>query len=153
MISTEGKPVWQHLRHEGGGTVVIHAKDCDGFTLPIDEVVHACQSPERIDEFCRQVATLLDRLAKWLADRQSEVHAAYLELEPEGAIFLVVRKAKAFDPAFEDALSMLDLEIARDENLDMIRLRVLALPCSSEDTVASFLRIERSFRYVVGRTE
>ena len=52
----------------------------------------------------------------------------YLALEPEGTIFAVVRKAKLFDPAFEDALSILDLEIAQDSEFNLIKLRVLALP-------------------------
>jgi hypothetical protein len=150
MISSEAKPVWQHLRQADGGSVVLHTKDGDDFCMPIDEVVKACRSQEEIDQFCQQVGALLERLSRWLIDRKPEIQAAYMGLEPDGAIFLVVRKAKAFDPAFEDALSLLDLEIAQNDDFNLIKLRVLALPSSSEQTIASFLDIKNTFRYTVG---
>jgi hypothetical protein len=147
MISSEPRSMWQHLRQEDGGKVMIHTKDGDCFGLPFDDLVNACQSSTQFTAFCRQVGTLLDRLAGWLEERRSEVEAAYVGLEPEGAIFVVVRKAKAFDPAFEDALSILDLQVAQDSDFHLIKLRVLALPRSSKETVASFLQLERAFRY------
>jgi hypothetical protein len=147
MISSEPKSTWQHLRQEDGRSVMIHTKDGDCFVLPFDELVNVCESSTQFTEFCRQVATLLDRLAAWLKDRQGEIEAAYVGLEPEGAIFVVVRQSKAFDPAFEDSLSILDLEMAQDADLNLIKLRVLALPRSSKETVASFLELERAFRY------
>ena len=150
MISSEPKSTWQHLRQEDGGSVTIHSKDGDCFGLPIDDVVNACKSKAELTEFCRQVGTLLNRLAAWLEERGGEVGAAYVGLEPEGAIFVVVRKAKAFDPAFEDSLSILDLEVAQDSEFELIKLRVLALPWSSKETVASFLELERAFRYTGG---
>ena len=118
MISSEPKSTWQHLRQEDGGSVTIHSKDGDCFGLPIDDVVNACKSKAELTEFCRQVGTLLNRLAAWLEERGGEVGAAYVGLEPEGAIFVVVRKAKAFDPAFEDSLSILDLEVAQDSEFE-----------------------------------
>lgn len=151
MISSETKSAWLHLRQEDGGSVVIHTKDGDRFVLPIDDVVNACQSSAQINEFCRQVGTLLDRLTEWLTECQSEIEAAYVGLEPEGAIFVVVRKAMTFDAAFEDALSILDLEVAESADFKLIKLRVFALPRSSEQTVASFLELGRAFRYVVNR--
>jgi hypothetical protein len=63
----------------------------------------------------------------------------------------VVRNSREFNPSFEDALSVLDLEIAHDSAFDLIKMCVLALPYSSMETVASFLEIGRSFKYVTGR--
>jgi hypothetical protein len=153
MISSAPKSAWQHLRQEDGGSVMIHTKEGDRFSLPINDVVNGCQFKDKINEFCQQVGALLDRLAGWLVERQSEIEGAYVGLEPEGAIFVVVRKAKAFDPAFEDALSILDLEVARSEDFNLIKLRVLALPCSTQETVASFLDLERAFCYAVGHED
>jgi hypothetical protein len=148
MISAESKSTWQHLRPEDGGSVMIHTKDRDCFGLPFDDLVNACQSSTQFKEFCRQVGALLDRLAGWLEERRAELEAAYVSLEAEGAIFVVVRESKAFDPAIEDALSILDLEIAQSPEFNLIKLRVLALPRSSKETVASFVDLERAFRYV-----
>ena len=153
MISSKLKPGWQHLRQADGGSVVIHAKDGDNFCMPIDGVVQACRSQAEMDQFCQQVGALLERLSRWLIDRQPEIQAAYMGLEPDGAIFLVVRKARAFDPAFEDALSLLDLEIAQNDEFNLIKLRVLALPSSSEQTIASFLDIGNTFRYMAGHDQ
>jgi hypothetical protein len=153
MIATESKSVWQHLRQEDGGYAVIHTKDGDRFTLPINDVINACKSREKINEFCKEVATLLDRLAEWLAGRQSEIAEAYLGVEPEGAIFVVVQNAKAFDPDFEDALSLLDLDVAQCEDFNLIKLQVFALPHSSKETVATFLELDKAFRYAVDRED
>jgi hypothetical protein len=153
MLATEHKPTWQHLREEGAGSAMIHLKDGDRFALPMDEVILACRSWEKAAQFSSQVSALLDRLANWLSDRQSEFASAFLGLEPDGVIFVVVRKSREFDPGFEDALSLLDLEVAHDVAFNLIKMRVLALPFSSTETVASFLEIGRSFKYVVGHEE
>ena len=153
MISTKTKSVWQHLRQEDGGPVMIHTKDGDRFTLPIDDVVNACRSTEKLNQFCQQVSRLLERLAEWLEERKSEIEGAYFGFEPAGAIFVVVRKAKVFDPGFEDALSMLDVEVAQSEDFSLIRLRVLALPRSSKETVASFLELEKALCYAADRED
>lgn len=147
MVSSEVKPVWQHLRQGDGGTVVIHANDGDRFALPIDDVVRACKSRENVTQFCKQFGSLLGKLADWLDDRQTQIEAAFLGLEPEGAILVVVRKDKAFDPDFEDGLSILDLDVAQDDAFSLIKLRVLALPLSANGTVASFMQLERAFSY------
>jgi hypothetical protein len=147
MIAVEPKHGWHHLRQEDGGSVMIHTKDGDRFGLPLDDVVKACQSAQQMKAFCQQVGMLLYRLSEWLGDRSPEIERAYLAIEPGGALFVVVRNSKRFDPAFEDALSMLDLEVTQDNTLDLMNLRVVALPLSSEETVASFVDLERSFRY------
>lgn len=153
VAALERGPVWQHVREEFGGTVVFHPKDGDRFALPMEDVVHACRSWEKAGEFSSQVSTLLDRLAKWLAERADQIDSAYLGLEPDDVLFVVVRREKTFDPAFEDGLTMLDLAIAQSEDLSLIKMRVLALPCATRDSVASFLDIERALRYVGGRAK
>ena len=115
----------------------------------MDDVILACRSWEKAGQFSSQVSNLLDQLATWLSDRRAEFASAFLGLEPDGVIFVVVRNSKEFDPGFEDALSLLDLEIAQDNAFNLIRIAFLALPYSSIETVASFLEIGRSFKYVV----
>ncbi len=149
MLATEQKATWQHLRQEGGGSVLIHQQDGDRFALPMDDVILACRSWEKAGQFSHQVSVLLDRLATWLSERKAEFASAFLGLEADGVIFVVVRRSKEFDPGFEDALSLLDLEIAQDSAFELIRMRVLALPYSSIETVASFLETGRAFRYMV----
>jgi hypothetical protein len=145
MLATEKRPTWQYLREEDGGRVLITPKEGEAFGLSIDDVVRACRSQEQIGAFTQQLGELLERVAKWLAERSAEIHKAYFGLEPDGAVIAVVRRDKRFNPDFELALSDLDLSIAEDPGFNLIKLRVLALPFSPDETVASFVRFTHSW--------
>ena len=56
-----------------------------------------------------------------------------------GLLFLVVRREAEYEREFEDALTDLDAEIACDEEFDLIRLSVLALPHCPPEAMQSFL--------------
>ena len=139
------KPTWV-LTQEGNPDrkVMIVTKDGDRSVLPLEIVVRACKSVEKFMEYKRQFEDVLDRLAQWLAEHGSEVERAYVSPEPGGLMFAVIRKGRAFDPAFEEALSDIDLEIARDRDFNLIKLRAIALPESSEETISSFLDISHA---------
>lgn len=111
----------------------------DSFGLPIDDVGRACGHQEKLQEFLQQFGDLTERLSQWMSERSQEIDRAYLSLEPDGVAFVVVRKSKRFDPDFEDALSGMDLRVAHDDRFSLIRMRTLALPCSAESTVSSFI--------------
>ncbi len=145
MIETEKRASWQYLREAHGGRVLITPKKGEAFGLSIDDVVRACRSQEKIGLFTQQLGELLERVAIWLAERGAEVHKAYFGLEPDGAVVVVVRADKKFNPDFETALSDLDLLVAEDPAFDLIKLRIFALPYSSDETVASFIRYTHSW--------
>jgi hypothetical protein len=145
MLATQKRPAWQYLNQVAGGRVLISPKEGEPFGLSIDDVVAACRSQENIASFTEQVCDLLDRVAKWLGERASEIHKAYFGLEPDGAVVAVVRQDKRFNPDFETALSELDLSIADDPTFNLIKLRVFALPFCSDETVASFVRYTHSW--------
>ncbi len=126
MSAIKQKPIWQHLRQSDGGEAFITPKEGEPFGLPIDEAVEACKSWEKVGQFSRQVNDLLECFTRWLADRQTEIDRAFFALEPDGVVFAVVRKDRAFDPDFEDALSQLDLDVAQDDAYSLIKLRVIA---------------------------
>lgn len=146
-MTTLTKPRWRHLSEEDIKGITVTMKSGDCFEIPLKDLARACQSQEKIETFARQVGTLMQRLGAWLIERATEIHRAHLTIEPDGIMFVVVRNDKAFNPDFEDALSYLDLEVAQNADLDMIRLRVLALPYTSEDTVASFLDSPRKWTW------
>ena len=136
---------WQFLSHQGGKRVVITDENNDRFVLRVEDVIRACRSAEKFEEFANQISDVLDRLAAWLIERADKVDRAYLSLETDCVAFTVVLKTKSFDPDFEDALSLIDLEIAQDQGLNLIHLRSLALPLSSDTTVSSFLTHENGW--------
>ncbi len=145
MFTTLKRSTWQYLREPEGGRVLITPKEGEAFGLSIDDVVRACRSQEKIGMFTQQLGDLLERVGKWLAERTTEVHKAYFGLEPDGAVVAVVRRDKRFNPDFEMALSDLDLSIAQDPGFDLIQLRLLTLPYSPDETVASFVRFSHSW--------
>ena len=142
---TQAGTAWQRLR-EDGGDVVIEPLDEDRFTLPIDDVIRACRYQEKAGAFQKQIGLLLRRLHTWLHERTDVIDRALLSVEADGLTLAVVRKDKAFNPDFEDALSALDLEIANDDTFDQIRMRTMALPYSSDATVSGFLRCLLTWR-------
>jgi hypothetical protein len=140
-IQKTQKGAWQFVKQDVGGSVLITLNDGDTFGIPVDELVRACRSHEKLTEFARQVGELLKLLDQWLTERAPEIEKAHVSIDADGISLVVVRKDKAFNPAFEDALSSFDLEIAGRASLNLIRLRALALPYSSDATIASFLDI------------
>jgi hypothetical protein len=92
----------------------------------------------------RQLRKLVRRVTEWLDVHPEDVQEAYLTVRDSGLLFLIVRKTKPFNEALEDALTELDLEIANDETLDLIRFSGLVLPATSAESVKSFLASETS---------
>lgn len=56
-------------------------------------------------------------------------------------LLLIVQNHEAFNQDLEDSLTDLDLSIAQDEDYNLIRLNVLALPKASRDSIDSFLTL------------
>ena len=79
------------------------------------------------------------RLCRWSQDRAADVESAYITVRDGGLLFLVVRRETEYERDFEDALTDLDTEIACDEEFDLIRLSVLALPHCPMEAMQSFL--------------
>jgi hypothetical protein len=141
------KPVWEAVINQAcppGRKVLIISEDGDRFALPVDVVVHACRSAEKFEEFTRQFQELVGHVGRWLCEHAGDVDRAYLALEPGGIMLVVVRKGREFNPAFEDALSDFDFEIAQSEDLSLIKLRAIALPDSSEEALTSFLDLSHA---------
>ncbi len=115
----------------------------DGDRLPFDTVAQlalACQQGQHVLEFQKQVCDKLEpRLGEWCAKEAQNIATAYLAFREGRFLFLVVRKAVAYDRDFSDRLTDLDIAVARDSDLDLIKLDVLALPNVSEEVARSFI--------------
>jgi hypothetical protein len=146
-MATVTKSSWVHLHHadDSEGVIVTTATN-QTFTLPLDAAIRACGSVEKLERFTKQFQKLLTRLASWLTDHLDDVEDAYVTLRDAGLLFLVVRKTRRFNEELENSLTGVDLEIAQDPELDLIRLTVLALPMTSRDGIESFL-VSPSLQY------
>ena len=103
------------------------------------DAARACGAYEQQQRFPAQFQELMARLCRWSQEHSADVGSAYITVRDGGLLFLVVRREAEYDRDFEDALTDLDAEIARDEDLDLVRLSVLALPHCPPESLDSFL--------------
>jgi hypothetical protein len=139
---TEDKTIIR-LCHGDTSQVWVETEDEDRFLMTVEAAAHACKVYGKIAEVGKQLRALLRKLQEWIKSHD-DVREAYITPRDSSLLFLIVRKTKKFDAEFEDALSDLDVAIANDEAFDLIRLSVLALPDTSEESVRSFLPVVRS---------
>jgi hypothetical protein len=127
--------------------VAVAPEDENRFVLSVQGAVRACNARAEFADFHKQYKYLLDKLASWIRANKKRVGLACVTQRDAGLLFLVVRKAKPYNREFADALTELDMEIARDENLNLIKLSVLALPKCSMHSIVSFLDPENTSVY------
>ena len=121
-------------------TVVITPADNDRFVLTVQEAIEACRAQSNQGKFRQQFDILMNTLAEWLKENDAKISRSYMTIRDAGLLFLVVRKNIVFDSDFEDILTDLDIKIARDVQLDLVNLSVLAIPYANSDAISSFLR-------------
>jgi len=139
MATTQAKKGWVHLDPAESAGVIVSMEDHNTVFLPIDVVIRACGSVEKISRFTKQLTDTLAILGEWIKNHTSGVKEAYLTSRDAGLLFLVVCRSKSFNESLEDSLTDLDIQIAQNDAFDLIKLSVLALPDSGPDEVASFL--------------
>jgi hypothetical protein len=128
------------LNYAKDGKVTVTSHDEDRFIVTIQEAVVACRDAEKILEYRRQfVDGLVPKLKHWLEARGKKVRKAFLTIRDSGLLFLVVRQEAACDGEFTDALTSLEVDVANDPALSMIRMDTLALPDVSDEGLKSFL--------------
>ena len=125
--------------NDNAGKVCVEVAECDRIVLATAEAARACGAYEERKRFQSQFEELMARLCRWSQEHASDVESAFITVRDGGLLFLVVRREMEYERDFEDALTDLDAEIARDEELDLIRLSVLALPHCPPEALQSFL--------------
>jgi hypothetical protein len=144
MVEQETSTPYIQLDYRRDGSIVVTPEDQDRFVMSMQEAVVACKDASQVLRYSRQFSQgLLPKLTTWLQDRRASVRKAFLTVRDGGLLLVVVRKESVYDAAFTDALTDLDVEIARDSSLDLILLDVLALPDVSDEGARSFLSPSR----------
>jgi hypothetical protein len=122
------------LAYHADAPVVVVPQDEVRFSAALDAIAAACGVLDDSTEFKSQVRELLTRMAEWLTGHQDQIHRAYLTTRKGGLLFVVEMKSPQYSRDLEDALTELDMLIARDPGLSLIRINVLAVPrCSPEN--------------------
>lgn len=140
------KPI-QLKFEDAGRRVVVTPDDNDRYLLTVEQAILACNLMERVSGFQPRFEKMLSRLAAWLSDSRGAVDSAYVTIRDAGLLFLVVRKNTEYDREFEDALTELDLAVARDRDTSGITISMLALPKCSNASISGFLHPDYSLQY------
>ena len=109
------------------------------FEIQKDRAIEILQRAKDGENFQRQFALLLDRLAEWISRHQSKLANSILTLQDDRLAFVVVRHEARYDEQLQDDLADFDFDIANDPDLDLIRLKTLALPNVAGESLRSFL--------------
>jgi hypothetical protein len=118
--------------------VTVTPRDADRYAIKMQRAIELLQVGQKIEQFNQQFQLLQNILADWLRQRD-DILGAYITFRDGLLAFVVVRNVVRYDEQFEDSLSELDMSIANDVDLDLIRLRTISLPCVSDDALTSFL--------------
>jgi len=141
---------WMRLNWPKRGQVLVTSRQGDRFIIEsIEEAAVACQQGQDIIDFRRQVSDLLlPRLSAWIKEHRARVQKAFLTLRDGYLLFLVIRKQVRYDEEFTDRLTDLDIEIARNPDLDHVQMNVLALPAVTNEGAESFVSPRWALEYV-----
>ena len=137
-----------HFENEGGHVRVV-PPDRDIMAMPIEMAIEACRAFHNQIRFKDQFDLLVNRLATWIGERKNELAAAYLTLRDSGLLLLVVTRGKEFNTQIEEAITDLDLEIAQDDDYNLVRLGVHVLPLCDPELVQSFLSRQMALQFKV----
>jgi hypothetical protein len=131
------------------GIITVTPEDESRFNVKLRRAIQMLQVADRVDQFTDQFKLLNQVLAKWTSN-QTDIDRAFVTLLSDHILFVVVRKTVEYDEDFEDRLSNLDLTIAQDVDMDLIRMHSIALPHSSEMAIRSFLHPNVALEFVRG---
>lgn len=119
------------------GIITVTPRNQDRFCIKIDKAIAALEGSQRTDRIRKQLNLLLNKIAGWLVTQPKVAHA-YLTYRDHRHLFVAIKDTPAYDSDFEDDISDLDLAIARDVDLDMLKVDCMSLPTANPDALASF---------------
>ncbi len=133
-------------RHDGDET--FEPDDPVRFRIQRQKAIELLRLMDSADQFKTQFNLLLGVLGQWIRKNQENVQDAYVTMQGELLVFLVVRRDTEYNSEFEDHLTDLEFEVANDTDLNLITLDTLSLPPTSEEALRSFVDESLLLRYV-----
>ncbi len=127
-----------HFENQGAQARIV-PPDRDVMVMPIEMAIKACRAFNDQVRFTDQFRHLVDHLGSWVGVHKADVSSAYLTLRDSGLLFLVVSRGSQFNGALEQSITDLDIEVAQDEDYNLIRLGVHVLPECDDESIQSFL--------------
>jgi len=130
--------------------VEVTPRDQQRFELQKDRVIDLLQLANHGE---KQLLLLLQLFGRWIDRNSAKIANAYLTLRDNTLLFLVISNTPTCDDEFEDELSDLDLALANDPDLRLIRLNTLVLPPASPEALDSFFHDEFTLVFRGKRTD
>jgi hypothetical protein len=129
------------------GNILITPSDESRFVIKVGAAIEILRRHSQEKQAEKQFHLLVGRLALWLDDHNAVWDRAFLTAGEATLRFVVVRKASRYDEEASDSLSDLELDLARDEDLTLIKVTTTALPNASDEALKSFLDPEFTLEY------
>jgi hypothetical protein len=147
----ESAPVVEIDWFDENEAVSVNPRDQRRFTIQKDCAIEALRLVNVAERFTRQFDLLLEVLAQWVREKSSLIGAAIMTLQDDALMFVVMQSDISYRESLQDELADLDMAVARDANLDLIRLRTIMLPRVDAEELMSFLDHRMILRYSRGK--
>jgi len=157
VSTTVAKKQILRIRYDRDDDVVVHPQDNDVYVITTKEAVEAIQqwvSPfnnvisvvgDHIRSLKEQSESLLLKLQDWSKKHSDTIcRADFRVLSLNDFLFVVMQKDIPYNSDLSDKLTDLDIEIANDDNFNLITLNVLAIPRCSFDAAQAFIDWEHN---------
>jgi len=131
--------------------IVVTPRNQKRFTIQKDRAIEALRVVKDSEGFGLQFGLLLEKIARWVKERESSIRTAIITLQDNSLVFVVVQSNVPYDEELQDDLAELDFAIAQDADLDLIRLRTVTLPPVDTDALGSFLDPRMVLQYQHGK--
>lgn len=125
--------------YDGEELVRVTPRNQERFQVQKDRAIEILQLVKDADRFDNQFALLLKTLAQWIRQHEEKIDRAIVTLQDATLAFIVVQRAAKYDEAIVDALAELDFGISNDPDLELVKLKTLALPNVTGAALESFL--------------
>ncbi|MEA2064510.1 MAG: hypothetical protein U9P14_12475 [Gemmatimonadota bacterium] len=131
-------------------TVTVTPEDENRFVTNVEHAIKACKAYNEQIRFGRQFKELLEKLACWINLYQEKTELSIVTIRDSRLLFVVVRKDTAYDEEIESSLIDLDISIANDPELNLIKLSVIDLPNCSPESLMGFLdpQVQMVYKHV-----
>ena len=133
--------------HDGQATVT--PQNEDRYTIKVQKVIELLALGKKAENFELQFKLLLNTLGSWFNGRK-DLADAYLTSRDGIFSFIAIRSEMKYSESFEDEHADLDIHIANDSDLNLVKLNTMSLPPVSAETLDQFICDDFSFRFVRG---
>ena len=127
--------------------VEVQAAGGDRFRVATQQAIDALQLARQAVDFQQQFEDLLEMLSQWLRDRQDRLSSAVITIGSDGIRLVVVQLEVKADFALEEEMVDLDIDVANDDQFNLIPFSTLLVPRVGDEVLQSFMSSDQNLRH------